>query len=189
MEEMIQRKVETMIKSGDGSAGLLHKITKPTLWRGGAKRKEWAKHWQCDESVQNVEDKPSGLCKAITGVGCDGFHPNVPLDLTKETRKEIVEFLEKVEQSGKWQQQACTTMFLLIPEECCESEADCADAHVDTFVGGCESARSGKVAAEVSCGVGRNTDGGNGGAQRTVWEIVMEMERSDGRAKAEDQGC
>ena len=23
-----------------------------------AKRKEWAKHWQCDESVQNVEDKP-----------------------------------------------------------------------------------------------------------------------------------
>ena len=42
MEEMIQRKVETMIKSGDGSARLFHKITKPTLWRGGAKRKEWA---------------------------------------------------------------------------------------------------------------------------------------------------
>ena len=20
--------------------------------------KEWAKHWQCDEEVQNVEDKP-----------------------------------------------------------------------------------------------------------------------------------
>ena len=51
-----------MIKSGEGSAGLLHKITKPTLWRGGAKRKEWAKHWQSDESVQNV-DKPSGLYK------------------------------------------------------------------------------------------------------------------------------
>ena len=60
---MIQRKVETMIKSAEGSAGLLHKITKPTLWRGGAKRKEWAKHWQCDESVQYVEDKPSGLYK------------------------------------------------------------------------------------------------------------------------------
>ena len=64
-----------MIKSAEGNAGLLHKITKPTMWRGGvqilkkeedarlldrceAKRKEWAKHWQCDESVQNVEDKP-----------------------------------------------------------------------------------------------------------------------------------
>ena len=48
--------------------------------------------------------------------GCDGFHPKVPLDFTKETRGEIVEFLEKVEQSGKWPQQACTTMFFLIPK-------------------------------------------------------------------------
>ena len=65
-----------MIKSAEGSAGLFHKITKPTMWRGGvqilkkeeedarlldrceAKRKEWAKRWECDESVQNVEDKP-----------------------------------------------------------------------------------------------------------------------------------
>ena len=36
-------------------------------------------------------------------------------------------------------------------------------------------------------GVG-NIDG-NGKAQRTVWEILMEMERLDGRAKAEDQGA
>ena len=42
--------------------------------------------------------------------------PKVPLDLTEETRGEIVEFLEKVEQSGKWPQQACTTMFFLIPK-------------------------------------------------------------------------
>ena len=33
------------------------------------------------------------------------------------------------------------------------------------------------------------TDGRNGGAQRTVWEILMEMERFNGRAKAEDQGA
>ena len=56
------------------------------------------------------------MYKAKTGVGCDGFHPKVPLILTKETRREIVEFLEKVEQSGKWPQQACTTMFFLIPK-------------------------------------------------------------------------
>ena len=69
---MHQLKVNQMIKSADGSAGLLHKITKPTAWRGvqilkkeeedarlmhrcEAKRKEWAKRWQCDENVQNIE--------------------------------------------------------------------------------------------------------------------------------------
>ena len=36
------------------------------------------------------------------------------MDLTKETIGEISEFLEKVEQSGKRPQQACTTMFFLI---------------------------------------------------------------------------
>ena len=118
-----------------------------------AKRKEWAKHWQCDEEILNMKNKPwrndslkegdealprwkegdldkaSRLYKAKTGVGCDGFHPKVPLDLTKETRGEIVEFLEKVEQSGTWSPQACTTMFL---------------------VGSPESTGSGEVAAEVS---------------------------------------
>ena len=76
MEEMHQHKVAQMIKSAEGSAGLLHKISKPTAWRRGtqilvkeeecarlldrceAKRKEWAKHWLCDEEVQNVEEKP-----------------------------------------------------------------------------------------------------------------------------------
>ena len=35
----------------------------------------------------------------------------------KETGKEGVEFLEKVEQCGKWPQQACTSMFFLILSE------------------------------------------------------------------------
>ena len=55
-------------------------------------------------------------------------------------------------------------------------------------MGGFESARSGKVAAEVSCGVGRY--------RRAKWrssaysmEVLLEMERSNGRAKEEDQGC
>ena len=76
MEELHQQRVNQMIKNAEGSAGLLHEFTKPTPWRGGAqilkreeedarlldrceaKRKEWAKHRQCDECVQNVEDKP-----------------------------------------------------------------------------------------------------------------------------------
>ena len=47
MEEEHQRKVSQMIKSAEGSAGLLLKITKPTAWRGGvqilAKEEEDAK--------------------------------------------------------------------------------------------------------------------------------------------------
>ena len=61
-----------MIKSAEGSAGLLHKITKPTPWRTGdlgrrrkkevlldrceVTRREWSTHWQCDEDVQNMQD-------------------------------------------------------------------------------------------------------------------------------------
>ena len=60
-------------------------------------------------------EKASRLYKAKTGVGCNGVHPKVPLDLTKGTRGTFVEFLEKVDQSGKWPQQACITMFFLIP--------------------------------------------------------------------------
>ena len=74
-KKCINKMLNQMIKSAEGSAGLLHKLTKPTAWRGGAqllkreeearlldrckaKRKEWANHWQCDESVQNMEDRP-----------------------------------------------------------------------------------------------------------------------------------
>ena len=55
-------------------------------------------------------------CAERTRVGCDGFHPKVTLDLTKETGGEVVEFLDKVEQSGTWPQQACTAIFFLIPK-------------------------------------------------------------------------
>ena len=64
------------MKSAERSAGLLRKITKPTMWRGGvqilkmeeedarllnrceAKRKEWANHWQCDEEKTEYANKP-----------------------------------------------------------------------------------------------------------------------------------
>ena len=42
--------------------------------------------------------------------------PKSHLDATVGTRDEIVEILEKMKQSGKWPQQACTTMFFLIPK-------------------------------------------------------------------------
>ena len=74
MEELHQQRVNQMIKSAEGSVGLLHKFTKPTARRGGAqilkkeeedarlldrcdgKRKNGQNSGQCDESVQNVEE-------------------------------------------------------------------------------------------------------------------------------------
>ena len=71
----IKKLVSRVIKSADGGTGLLSNITKPTAWRGGVqivkedeedatplarceeKRKEWAKHWQCDTEVQDLKDK------------------------------------------------------------------------------------------------------------------------------------
>ena len=152
--ELHRQNVAQMIESAEGSAGLLHKVNKPTAWRGGAKilkkeegdarllerceakRTEWAKHWQCDEDVQNVHDKQwknnlkkseealprikecglekvSKLYNAKQGEGRDGFHAKVALDVTKKTRGAIVEFFFR---SGKWLQQACTTIIFCIPK-------------------------------------------------------------------------
>ena len=97
--------------------------------------------------------KASGLYKAKTGVGCDGFHPKVPLDLTKETRGEIVEFLEKLEQRGKWPQQACTTMFFLTPKNVTSERPI---PLMPTLIRLWEALRApeAEVAAEVSCLLG-----------------------------------
>ena len=83
-------------------------------------------------------------------MGCDGFHPEVPLDLTGETRGEVVEFLEKMERSGKWPKQACTVTFFLIPKNVTRERPIALHANVDTLVGSLESTKRGEVAAEVS---------------------------------------
>ena len=85
---------------------------------------------ECDTKVQDLMDKPwrneelknfgedmlkllkklekaAKSYKAKTGMGCDGFHPKVSLDLTRETRGEVVDVLDKVEQIGRWPQQRC----------------------------------------------------------------------------------
>ena len=79
---------------------------------GNVARKCTNKLWRNDELKKLEEDMPrlkesdpaqaAKTYKAKTGVGCDGFHPKVPLVLTRETRGEVVEFLEKVEQCGRW---------------------------------------------------------------------------------------
>ena len=59
-------------------------------------------------------EKAASNYKATAEMGGDGFHPNVPLDSSKETRGNVAEFLEKMEQCGRGPLQACTTMCFLI---------------------------------------------------------------------------
>ena len=99
-----------------------------------------------------------------------------------------MEFLETEEQSGKWPQQACTTMFFLILKNV---KSERPIALMPTLIRWWEALRVPEVAKwqqkyRVEWDA---TDGRNGGAQRTVWEVSMEMERLNGRAKAEDQGA
>ena len=100
-------------------------------------------------------EKVSRTYKAKTGAGCDGFHPRVPLDLTKETRGEIVEFLEKVEQSGKWPQVACTSMLFLIPKNITSERPLALMPTLIHWWDASRAIRGGEVAAEVPRCLGR----------------------------------
>ena len=146
MEELHQQRVTSDGQECCGKCWTrARKPRVPTAWTGGAQilkkeeedarllnsceanMKEWAKQWQCDETVQNIwrpshgtnEDlkkfeealpryskrvrswkKLRDCMRQKTGVGCDGVHVQNPLDLTTETRREIVELLEKC--GTKW---------------------------------------------------------------------------------------
>ena len=116
--------------------------------------------------------------------------PRVPLGCDKRNESEKSwSVLEKVEQSGKWLQQACTTMFFIIPENVTSERPIALMSTLIRWWEALESTRSGEVAAEVSSGHWDATDGRNGGARQTVWEILMELERFNGKAKEEDQGA
>ena len=113
-----------MTAKAGGGAGLLHKITKPRAWRGGAqilkdeeedakplarceeRRKEWAKHWQCDTKVRRVEEFGGGHAEVIGEGAREGstellgkdrsdrsgvrwLSSQVPLDLTEATSETL----------------------------------------------------------------------------------------------------
>ena len=91
-----------------------------------------------------------------------------------------------MEQSGKWPQQACTTMFFLIPKNVTSERPS---ALMPTLIRWWEALRAPEVAKwQQKYRVDWDaTDGRSGGAQQTVWEILMEMERFNGKAKEEYQ--
>ena len=50
-----------------------------------------------------------GVIRPPREAGFHGFHPKVPLNLSKPWCKEVAELIEEVHQCGLWRQQACTT--------------------------------------------------------------------------------
>ena len=120
-------------------------------------------------------ERVSRLYKANTGVGCDGFHTKVLLDLTKETRREIVEFLEKVEQSGNW----------TIPKNVTSERPT---SLIPTLIRWWEALRALEVAKNIVW-IGTLLTGEMEEPSKTVWEILLEMERLNGKAKDEGQGA
>ena len=130
----------------------------------------------------------SKLYMTKTGVACvTAFHLKVPLDVTIDTRGEVVEFLEKVEQSGKWPQQACTTTFFLIPKNLTSERPM---ALMPTLIRWWEALRAPEEQWQQKNRVDwDSTDGRNGGAQQTVLDFLMEMERFKEKAQEEDQGA
>ena len=87
-----------------------------------------------------------------------------------------MDFLEKVEQSGKWPQQACTTMFFLIPKNV---TGERLIALLPTLIRWWEALGASEVAKwQQKYRVDWDaTDGRNGGAQQMVWENLMEKQR------------
>ena len=99
----------------------------------------------------------------------------------------MIEFLEKVEQSGQWPQQACTTIFFLIPKNVTSERPI---AHLPTLIRWQEVLRAPQVAKwQLKYRVDWDAaDGSNGGAQQTVWEILMEMFKLSGSGRRSGSG-
>ena len=81
----------------------------------------------------------------------------------------------------EWPQQACTTMFFSIPKHVTSERPI---ARMPTLIRWWEALRTPEVAKwQMKYRVDWDaTDGRNGGAQQTAWEIVMELEGFYGKA-------
>ena len=165
------------------------------------KRQDWNGQWQVDtpeqgeketpcknEALQDLEEalppmgtedlkRAASSYKTSTGVGADGIHPKVLLDFCEGTRGKFVVFLAKVEQCVQWPAQASTLPFLHFPKHVTSERPI---ALLPTLLRWWEWLRA-PVVQEWEKKRRRvkwdATEGRNGGAARTAWEALLEMER------------
>ena len=114
-----------------------------------------------DEKVKMEEtggrlEEASRLYEAKTREGCDGCLPQVSLDLRKKQEAKWWNSLDKVEQSGRWPQEACMAMSFLIPKNVTSERPI---ALIPTLIRWWEALRASevmKVAAKGSNWMGRH---------------------------------
>ena len=99
-----------------------------------------------------------------------------------------MKFLQRVQQCGRWPQQACTTMLFLIPTNISNERPI---ALLPTLIRWWECLRALVVERwQERHRIGWDvTDRRNGGAERTGWETLLEVERFDFKAAEMNQGA
>ena len=92
--------------------------------------------------------KAATSCKAKTGVGCDGYHSNVPLDFTRNRRKSGGILGEG---GAAWEMAAASLHDIVFPnpKECHQRGANDVAAYDDSLVGSLASARGLEMATIV----------------------------------------
>ena len=149
-----------LLDSAEGGAGMLHNITKPRPWRGGAqviehvfedaqllkrvegKRQEWQEHWQVDTAEQVKDDHAVRATRFLTGQQASTRQAQeleqtaLSLERSAEACGTFVVFLANVKQSGYWPVQASTRLFLPShSEECHEWKTYCFIPHSHLMTG------------------------------------------------------
>ena len=101
---------------------------------------------------------------------------------------EIADFLERIDQSGLWPQQACTTMYFLIPRNITRERSI---ALLGTIIRWWEGLRQGEVKEwqERYLVKWDATSGRNGCAARAACEALLEMEGFGYETGATQQGA
>ena len=126
-------------------------------------RRNWRK--PCQGKKECDLEKASRLYKAKTGAGCDGFHPKVLLCFTTKTRVNVVELLKKVEDGRNKFARRCS----FCPKNVTSERPI---ALMPTLTRWWEAKVMWQQWYRVEWDA---VDGRNGGAQETVWEILLEI--------------
>ena len=108
-------------------------------------------------------------------------------DLSKDTCENVVEFLEKVEQCGKWPQQACTTRFSSFPKNI---SSDRHIALVPTWIRWWEWLREAEEKRrQARYRVGWSATGVRNGGGERAWETLLEMKEIGSRSRRHGPVC
>ena len=154
--------------TGSVTKAFRKRVTSPGKMRNFGRSAAKVTRVQFGKGVETVQDKGRSGIRRLPPKSSPGFDErNGEKSWSSWRRWNTVE---------RWPQQARTTMFFLIPNNVTSGRPI---AVMPTLIRWWEAVRAPQVAKrQQKYRVDWDaTDGRNGGAQRTVWEILLEMER------------